>query len=54
MKLIIVGIKDDDGSIGHLRVFTSYTWALKYAKSAGEYAVFATVDTEFTNQLYKE
>lgn len=47
MKLIIVGIKQDDGSIKHLKVFTSETWANKYAQSAGEFAVFAYVDTEF-------
>lgn len=49
MKLIIVGIRDDDGSIKHLRIFTSKTWAMKHAASAGEYAVFFEVEAEFTS-----
>ncbi len=54
MELILVGIQDDDGSIKHIKVFTSPTWANKYAKSAGEYARFAKLNTEFTVQLPQE
>lgn len=54
MELILVGIQDDDGSIKHVKAFTSDTWAMKYAKSAGEYARFAKINTEFTTQLPQE
>lgn len=47
MKLILVGIKDDDGKIGHIRVFTNPTWSNKYAASAGEFAVFSEVEIDW-------
>jgi hypothetical protein len=47
MKLILVGIEQDNGKLDHLRVYENPTWALKYAKDAGTAARFAEVDVVF-------
>lgn len=47
-KLILVGIRADDGEIDHVKCFKNRSWAMKYAQSAGEFAVFATIAAEFS------
>lgn len=49
MKILLVGVKQDDGSVDHIRNFTNPTWALKYAKGHGELSVYAEVDVVFNN-----
>jgi hypothetical protein len=51
MKLILVGIQSDDGTVRDMRVYESTTWALKYGKAAGDAARWATVDVEFTTDV---
>lgn len=44
--LVIVGIKGDDGEVRFPKAFYSFKWADKYAKNAGQFAVFFEVDTK--------
>lgn len=48
-KVLLVGIRNDDGEIDHIKCFKNKKWAWKYAQSAGEFAVFAEVIAEFTS-----
>ena len=46
MKMHVVGIAQDDGTIRYPKIFTNYTWAIKYAKQAGEAARYAEIDLD--------
>ena len=51
MKVYVVGIKSGDDpkarkKVRHMKGFTNPKWAAKYARAAGEFAVFATAEVD--------